>query len=170
MWFTEGFGSFFLEGGEKLCGCKFPHKQNSLTYSIIPQMQSSLTCGSQLYVELRIPSYRSSVTEDFSYMWISIRHMCGGGDLLTYRNILHMQSSLTCGSQLHGEMGMLSYTAIPLMCRVHLCVELTYVWISVMWGDGVPSHIGLNMTKRATKVKFLTPWYFLNLGWRKSTE
>ena len=145
---------------------KFTHIQNYPSNAELTPMWVSVLCGGEdTYRNSEIQLQKISVTCEFQ-----LDTCGGGGDLLTYRNIPHMQSSLTCRSQLHVKLRMLSHAEIPLMYRFHLRVGLSYAWISVMWGDGVPSHIALNMTKRATKVKFLTPWYFLNLGWWKSTE
>ena len=62
---------------------------------------------------------------------------CGVEDAVTYKNTPHVQISLMW---------------ISVMCGSQLCREVR-----------IPSHIDLNMPKRATKVKFLSPWW-------KSTE
>ena len=67
---------------------------------------------------------------------------CGVEDAVTYKNTPHIQISLMW---------------ISVMCGSQLCREVR-----------IPLHIDLNMPKRATKVKFSNPWYFLNLGWWKS--
>ena len=158
MWFTEGVGSFLSWKVEKIC--VDAHSFTSRVYSLT---ELSLKCRTHSHVSLSYMRRWGFLHTEIQLQKISVTcesqlDTCGGGgDLTAYRNIPHMQSSLTCGSQLHAELRMLSHAEIPLMYRFHLCVGLSYVWISVMWGDRVPSHIGLNMTKRATKVKFLTP-------------
>ena len=84
----------------------------------------------------------------------------GGWDGLTCRNIHHMLSSFACGSQIHVGLitetfliffleGVSARTEISLVCRTHSRLDVE-----------ISPHT--EISKLATKVKFLSPWYYSN--------